>query len=91
MAALEHIKLFKQGVQTWNRWRREHPIVRPDLSEANLRYCNLSDIRHWEAILSMQLANIYKVKQSPNGFFKWAQEKGADSSGKGWTPIKQRR
>jgi len=42
MAALEHIKILEQGVQTWNRWRWKNPIARPDLSEAVLGPANLS-------------------------------------------------
>lgn len=36
MANPEHVELIKQGVEIWNAWRREHPDIRPDLSEANL-------------------------------------------------------
>jgi len=47
MANPEHLELLKQGVATWNYWRREHPEIRPDLvlaslSNANLRNANLS-------------------------------------------------
>jgi hypothetical protein len=36
MANEEHLKILKQGVEVWNRWRRENPDVRPDLSRADL-------------------------------------------------------
>jgi uncharacterized protein YjbI with pentapeptide repeats len=36
MADSEHIKILKQGVDAWNRWRDENPKVRPDLSYADL-------------------------------------------------------
>jgi len=169
MAELAHIKLLQRGVQTWNRWRRENPTDRLDLSEAilgsanlsgfdlqkvnlnkcylrkanlcganlhqsnlrgaylrranlrgailseanltgtcllgvnlseanldladlsgaNLRYATLSDVRHWETILSMQLTNICETENAPSGFRKWAKEQGADSSGvKVWTALK---
>jgi uncharacterized protein YjbI with pentapeptide repeats len=47
MAEAEHINILKQGVDTWNRWRREHLEIRPDLKRANLiatylRIANLS-------------------------------------------------
>jgi hypothetical protein len=32
----EHLKLLKQGVEVWNRWRAENPDVWPDLSGADL-------------------------------------------------------
>jgi len=53
MAELEHIKILEQGVQTWNRWRWENPIARPDLSEAVLGSANLS-------VANLQKANLSK-------------------------------
>jgi len=32
MANPEHLKILKQGVEVWNKWREENPEVRPDLS-----------------------------------------------------------
>jgi TIR domain/Pentapeptide repeats (8 copies) len=48
MANREHLDLLKQGVEVWNKWRKEYPDVRPDLSgadlfDADLRNVNLSD------------------------------------------------
>ena len=37
MANREHVELLKQGVHTWNIWRKDHPSVQPDLSGAALR------------------------------------------------------
>ncbi len=36
MANPEHLNILKQGVETWNQWREEHPEIEPDLQEANL-------------------------------------------------------
>jgi len=36
LADPEHLAKLKEGVEPWNRWRKEHPEVQPDLSEANL-------------------------------------------------------
>ncbi len=41
MANQEHLDLLKQGIQTWNQWRRQHPEVQPDLREVNLKGANL--------------------------------------------------
>ena len=38
----KHYKLLKQGVVAWNAWRKQHPDIRPDLSEADLGKANLS-------------------------------------------------
>ena len=48
MANEEHIDILQQGVEVWNRWREQHPTIRPDLIRANfshayLRNANLSD------------------------------------------------
>ncbi|MCB2193127.1 MAG: toll/interleukin-1 receptor domain-containing protein [Deltaproteobacteria bacterium] len=37
MANQEHVKILKQGVEVWNRWREENPDIRPDLTEADMR------------------------------------------------------
>jgi hypothetical protein len=52
MANWRHLKLLKQGVEVWNKWREDHPNMRPNLSnvdnpihslhEANLRRANLA-------------------------------------------------
>lgn len=36
MANPEHLKIVKQGVEAWNRWREENPDVKPDLDGARL-------------------------------------------------------
>ncbi len=36
MANPEHLKILKQGVEVWNRWRAENPETKPDLSRAAL-------------------------------------------------------
>jgi uncharacterized protein YjbI with pentapeptide repeats len=36
MANPEHVKVLKQGVEVWNRWRRENPGTKPDLCNAKL-------------------------------------------------------
>jgi hypothetical protein len=41
MANDEHLAKLEEGVEVWNAWREEHPDVRPDLSEANLRGTDL--------------------------------------------------
>ena len=41
MANPEHLELLMQGIEHWNRWREEHPDVRPDLSDAVLQRAKL--------------------------------------------------
>lgn len=53
MANPEHLKVLKQGVEVWNKWRKENPQIEPDLSgvdlkEANLRGINLGGSYHPE-------------------------------------------
>ena len=40
MANPEHLEILKQGVEQWNKWREEHPDVRPDLHDADLYGAN---------------------------------------------------
>jgi hypothetical protein len=41
MANEEHLKILKQGVEAWNKWRKGNPASEPDLSEAKLRRTKL--------------------------------------------------
>jgi hypothetical protein len=36
MADEKQLNLLKSGVDTWNKWRKEHPEVSPDLRKADL-------------------------------------------------------
>ena len=42
MANQEHLDILKQGVETWNQWRREHGDIRPNLGLADLSGTTLS-------------------------------------------------
>lgn len=50
-----------------------------DLTSADLRSANLSGVR-WAGITSLKSANIAGVKDAPEGFVRWALEKGAIES-----------
>jgi hypothetical protein len=41
MANPEHLKILKQGVESWNQWRKEKPKVLPGLAYAKLNHTNL--------------------------------------------------
>ena len=41
MANPEHLEILRRGVETWNKWRRDHPNIYPDLIGANLIGANL--------------------------------------------------
>ncbi len=44
MANPEHVKILKQGVEVWNKWREEKADVKVDLSGINQEEINLSSI-----------------------------------------------
>lgn len=53
----EHLRILRQGVEVWNRWREENPEMVPDLNGAdfggaNLREANLSKAELFEVNLS---------------------------------------
>ncbi len=61
MANEEHVKILKQGIETWNTWRERHTDTKFDLSGArltgaDLRDANLSNISLYYTDLS--LANL---------------------------------
>lgn len=43
MANPRHLKILLKGIEVWNKWRDDHPRIRPDLSGANLSEYDLSD------------------------------------------------
>ena len=47
------------------------------LSQANLKHANLEEIRHWNEVGDVTLANLYRVVGSPDGFRDWATGRGA--------------
>ena len=51
MANPEHLKILKQGVKTWNKWRKENRHIEPDLCEADLKNVDLSGVDFTEANL----------------------------------------
>lgn len=68
VAKQEHLKILRDGVDTWNAWRAENLQIRPDLSsadlsEANLSRANLSDANLFEAYL-LPDANLAKANLS---------------------------
>jgi uncharacterized protein YjbI with pentapeptide repeats len=48
MAKKAHLVLLRQGIAVWNAWRARHPLVLPDLREADLAGFHLDgvDLRH---------------------------------------------
>src|SRR5438045_84900 len=44
MANQEHLDILKQGVKTWNQWRKEHSDMQPDLKGADLYNANLQGV-----------------------------------------------
>jgi len=49
------------------------------LDGADLAFANLKGIHNWRQIRSIRNANIYKVRNSPEGFIEWALEHDAVS------------
>jgi uncharacterized protein YjbI with pentapeptide repeats len=54
-------------------------LARADLCYADLWYADLTTIKSWQKIKSIELANIYGVKNAPDGFIEWAMTNGAVS------------
>lgn len=62
MANDEHLKILKQGVSAWNRWRADNIGLVPDLSKAMLSRLSLNQINLSEVNLSE--ASIIETKLS---------------------------
>jgi len=52
MANEEHLKILKQGVEAWNKWREKNPQITPDLSKADLYKADLTGANLYKANLS---------------------------------------
>lgn len=52
MANEEQLKILQQGVEVWNKWRKENPDEHIDLSEANLHGASLSEAKLGGAYLN---------------------------------------
>jgi len=52
MANSEHLAMLKQGVEVWNRWRKKHPQLKPDLCQANLTEMDLRQANLRASLLS---------------------------------------
>ena len=47
-----------------------------DFSRADLRNCELKNLK-WKGIRSLKLANVFGVRDAPEGFLAWAMQQGA--------------
>ena len=52
MANPEHVKILKEGVAAWNKWRNENPDTIPDLSHADITGIDLPAVNLRRAQLS---------------------------------------
>jgi len=44
MANKEHVKILKQGVEVWNKWRNENPNIRPELKKVEFIRSDLKNV-----------------------------------------------
>lgn len=51
MANPEHLEILQRGVKAWNTWRKENPLIIPNLSSAQLSYLNYRNINFSQANL----------------------------------------
>jgi uncharacterized protein YjbI with pentapeptide repeats len=63
-------------------------LERTDLARTDLRYADLSDIK-WKPMASVRLANLWGVRNPPDGFLAFALSHGAVSirSDDDWTKL----
>jgi uncharacterized protein YjbI with pentapeptide repeats len=70
MANEAHLAILKQGVQTWNEWRKAHPEVTPDLTECHLAKADLENVNFRTTYLNgtdLSQANLKNANLSPAG------------------------
>ncbi len=83
MANKEHLNILNQGVEVWNRWRKDNPDIQPDLSGANLSEAILiqADLRR----ANLDGANLaranFRGADLGDAYLDRANFRGADLSG----------
>ena len=80
MGNRKHLAILKQGVETWNQWRQEHPRIVPNLVEADLRGEDLRRINLSGSLLIMSdFSGAHLSTEDPNwACLKRSQYVGAD-------------
>lgn len=79
MANPEHVRIFKSGINAWNEWRRRNPGIRPDLTNADLRWACFSGRDLSGIFLSSRLADLSSADLSGANMSE-AKLEGADLS-----------
>ncbi len=69
MPLKEHVDILGQGSAVWNKWRKDNPDIKPDLSEANLSEsdlssANLNDVNLQKANLRFVDFNMTDLKRA---------------------------
>jgi len=62
MADQQHLNMLNQGVHVWNKWRKAHPEIRPDLRKADLHNAMLNGVNFHRA--NLEGANFHKARLS---------------------------
>lgn len=80
MANQQHLDMLRKGVTEWNAWRREHYLVRPDLSGADLQDGALSNWSEGSHALREALRNgaAFRDPLFPGIDLRWANLSGAN-------------
>jgi hypothetical protein len=104
MANPEHLKILKQGVGAWNKWREKNPRITPNLRRADLRQAlpraylrqanlygaNLAEAQAGGA--NLQRADLSGAQLSATDLqaaeLRWANLRGADLGGANLTEVK---
>src|SRR5271157_4181593 len=75
MANPEHLEILKQGVEQWNKWRKEHRDITPGLNMADLRKARLIGADLSEAnLIRVDLSGAYLSEAD----LRWANLRNAD-------------
>jgi hypothetical protein len=70
MANEEHVRKLREGVQKWNRWRKDSKEI-PDLSGAKLSDANLSGADLFRADLSLAKLSDVNLSGGPRRGEPW--------------------
>jgi uncharacterized protein YjbI with pentapeptide repeats len=89
-ANLSGASLWKANLSEANLWEANLPGAKlweanlqgaflrgANLSGANLNESDINSIKNWQEIKDINKANIWGVKNAPEGFIEWAKEHGA--------------
>lgn len=93
MANEEHVKILKQGVEVWNRWRIDNPNVQPDLCDLSIKRARLNGANLTNTNLNRAILRYgeFREVRFENAIMDEASLSGSDLTGVSFQGVQMKR